>query len=181
MSRPTRYFILFSLPITLSFGLWVLWEARWARDAWFWTHVGFLCVALSGLVMAVLTAILYLWQSSQLKSKHPGSVFFKLPALGTLEKLHFMALSSGVIFFSLGILSGLFWATDRKELHNILNDPKAMLSFLTCFLYWVIVSLRLSALGRGQKVAAGTLIVFALLFVTFMSSYVAPSSFHRGL
>ena len=87
----------------------------------------------------------------------------------------------GVILFSLGILSGLFWASDIKELNGILKDPKVALSFLTCFLYWVIVSLRLSSLRRGQKIALGTLLVFVLLFVTFMSASVVPSSFHRGL
>ena len=188
MSRPTRFVALCSLPVVSSFALWALWQARgasgdavWVKDAWFWTHVGFLCAALSGLVMAVLSALLYLWQSHQLKSKHPGKAFFRLPALDTLEKVHFRMLAGGVIFFSLGILSGFFWASDLREMRTLWHDPKVTLSFLTCALYWVILSLRMSALKRGQKIAAGTLVVFALLFVTFLSSYYAPSSFHRGL
>ena len=188
MSRSTRFVTLFSLPIVLSFALWALWEARgvsgnavWTRGAWFWTHIGFLIVALSGLLMAVISALLYLWQSSQLKSKKPGAALYKLPALDTLETIHFRALTAGVAFFSLGILSGFFWASDLREMGSLWRDPKVGLSFLTCFLYWVIVSLRLSSLRRGQKIAAGTLIVFVLLFFTFMSSYYAPSAFHRWL
>ena len=188
MSRSTRFLTVFSLPIVLSFSLWALWQARgvsggavWSKDAWFWTHVGFLVVALSALVMAVLSALFYLWVSSQLKCKHPGVVPYKLPALDTLEKIHFRTLTAGVAFFSLGILSGFFWASDLREMRSLWRDPKVALSFLTCLLCWVIVSLRLSALRRGQKIAAGTLIVFVLLFFTFMSSYFAPSMFHRGL
>ena len=188
MSRSPRFFVLCSLPVAMALALGALWQARgpsgnsvWAKDAWFWTHVGFLCVALSGLVMAVISALLYLWQSHQLKSKDPGGAFFNLPALNTLEKVHFRALAAGVVFFSLGILSGFFWASDLREMGSLWRDPKVTLSFLTCSLYWVILSLRLSALGRGQKIAAGTLVVFVLLFATFLSSYYAPSSFHRGL
>ena len=187
MSRSTRFLMLCSLPVVLAFALWVLWQARgssgnavWAKDAWFWTHVGFLCVALSGLVMAVLSALLYLWQSYQLKSKHPDRTFFKLPALDTLEKIHFRALAAGVVFFSLGILSGFFWAKETKELPEALKDPMVALSFLTCILYWVILSVRLSALRRGQKIAASTVFVFVLLFVILMSTFYFPSGFHKG-
>ena len=108
-------------------------------------------------------------------------LFPKLPALDTLDAMHFKTLLGGVILFSLGILSGLFWATDLKKLDDILRDPKVLLSFLTCAIYWVIVSLRLSALRRGQKIALGTLLAFGLLFATFMSSYYLPSAFHGSV
>ncbi|MGH7198010.1 MAG: hypothetical protein ACREH5_04625, partial [Candidatus Omnitrophota bacterium] len=78
------------------------------------------------------------------------------------------------------ILSGLAWATEMRELGSVLKDPKVALSFLTCLLYWVILAFRLSALRRGQKIAVGTLLVFALLFVTLLSSTYAPSEFHKG-
>ena len=150
-------------------------------NIWFWIHISLFLSGVLGLVTALGTAVLYLWQSAQLKSKHPGKVFFRLPALDTLDRLHFRALGAGVILFSLGILSGLFWASDLKAWRDILRDPKVILSFFTCFLYWVLLCLRLSALRRGQKIAFGTLLAFALLFITFISSYFAPSSFHRGL
>ena len=180
------YFVLFLLPLTLLVWLLVFWgrennSALWVKNTWFWAHVSFIVAGLSGLVTAVSSAALYLWQSSQIKSKHPGGVFLHLPSLDTLDKIHYRALVGGVILFSLGILSGLFWASDRQELGGILRDPKALLSFLTCAIYWVIVSMRLSAMRRGQKIALGTLLAFGLLFVTFMSSYYLPSSFHRGI
>ena len=182
-----RFLTLFSLPIVLLLMLFsmphasrVPGEQAWAVDAWFWVHITFIFSGLAGFVTALSSAVMYLLQSSQLKSKHPGKIFLKLPALDTLDKIHFRSLAGGVILFSLGILSGLYWATDLKEFGQIIRDPKVLLSLLTCFMYWVIVGLRLSALRRGQKIAAGTLVVFLLLFMTMMSSYYAPSSFHRG-
>ena len=185
--RPRKiYFILFLLPAALFAALLIEWghesqSALWIKNVWFWAHVGFISTGLSGLVTAVLSATLYLLQSSKLKAKRLDSSFLKLPSLDTLDKIHFRALIGGVVLFSLGILSGLFWASDRRELGDIFRDPKVSLSFVTCLIYWVIVSLHLSALGRGQKIALGTLFAFALLFATFMSSYYLPSSFHRGL
>ena len=147
---------------------------------WFWAHVGFLTAGSVAFAISVGAAILYLTQSSRLKSKHPGKLFLKLPPLETLDSVHFRTLMAGVILFTLGILSGLFWATDLRQLSNIVRDPKVWLSFLTCAIYWVIVSLRASALRRGQKIALGTLLAFGLLFATFMSSYYLPSYFHGG-
>jgi ABC-type uncharacterized transport system permease subunit len=182
-----RFLTLFSLPVTLLLTLFALWHARpalgdpaWTSDAWFWMHIGFMFMGLAGFVTALSSAMMYLLQSSQLKSRHPGKTFLTLPALDTLDKIHFRSLVGGVILFSLGILSGLYWATDLQKLSQIIRDPKVLLSLLTCFLYWLIVGLRISALRRGQKIAVGTLVVFLLLFTTMMSSYYAPSSFHRG-
>jgi len=49
-------------------------------------------------------------------------------------------------------------------LHELFKDPKVILSLLTGFFYWMIFGLRLLTLRRGQKIALGTLLVFALLF-----------------
>ena len=136
---------------------------------------GLLC-----LVLAVTSAFLYLLQSAQIKSRHPGKIFFKLPSLDKLDRVHFQYLSAGVIFFSLGLLSGVFWAKNLNEFGQILKDPMAVLSFATCFFYWVIFSLRLSALRRGQKIAAGTVLAFFLLVLTLLSPGLCPAGFHKG-
>ena len=148
---------------------------------WFAFHLIFIFLGLAAFVLALLSAVMYLAQASQLKSKHPGSISLKLPSLDALDRLHFRSLTAGVILFSLGIASGLHRATDLKEAGQILHDPRVVLSFFTCLLYWIIFGFRLMAIRRGQKIALGTLLVFILLFMTVTSSYIAPSVFHRGL
>ena len=182
-----RFLMLFSLPIVLLISLLAIIRSGQAPDValstdsgWFWFHIGFILTGLAGLLTAGSSAVMYLLQSSQLKSKHLGNIFLKLPSLDTLDRIHFRSLVWGVVLFSLGILSGLFWAENLKELGQLSQDPKVLLSFLTCAMYWVILSLRLSALRRGHKIVVGTVFIFALLVLTLVSSYYAPAGFHRG-
>ncbi len=183
-----RFFTLFALPGAMILMLLNIQhqqplpvDGEAAQTLWFWIHISFMLVSFAGFFTAVSSALMYLLQSRQIKSKHPGKFFLKLPALDTLDRTHFRAMVWGSILFTLGILSGLFWATHLQQLGPIIADPKVIMSFITCALYWVIISLRLSNLRRGQKIALGTLIAFAFLFTTIAISYVMPSAFHRGL
>lgn len=151
-----------------------------AAENWLWVHMALLMTGLAGLAVSVGSALMYLVQSAQIKSKHLGKIFFKLPSLDALDRIHFTYLTAGVIFFSLGLLSGIFWAKKLDEFGKIFRDPMAILSFVTAFFYWVIFMLRLSTLRRGQKIAAGTVLAFFLLIVTLLSSSLCPAGFHKG-
>lgn len=187
MQRKAKFLMLFSLPIVLIFCLFAILLAEQKNVAfsapgsgWLWFHTSFILAGFSSLIISVSSAMMYLLQSSQLKSKHLGKIFLKLPSLNTLDQLHFTSLAWGVVLFSIGMLTGLLWAKTSRELHEVLKDPTVRLSFLTCSMYWIILSFRFSALRRGQKIAAGTVLVFGLLFLTLLSSNYAPTGFHRG-
>ena len=150
------------------------------RDAWFWLHISFFAAGSMGLAGAVLSAGAYLWQSRQLKSKHLGKIFFKLPSLEELDKVHSRFLGIGIILFSLGIVSGVFWAKKFEGVGCIFKDPKVLLSFITCFFYWLILSLRLLTLRRGQKIAMGSLLASILLFLTFASTHQLSALLYQG-
>ncbi len=183
-----RSLMLFSLPIGLLFSfLAALVEQRAATPlekplspVWLWIHTSLIFSGLVCLITAFSSAAMYLMQSAQLKSKKLGNIFLKFPSLGALDKIHFRSLAWGVFLFSLGILSGVFWAKNMNELGALRKDPKIALSFLTCLLYGIILLFRLSPMRRGQKIALGTVIIFVLLFVTLISSTFAPSGYHRG-
>ena len=147
-------------------------------NGWLWVHFGPILAGLAGLAAAVSSAALYLWQSHQLKSKHPGPSLMRLPSLDALDKVHVRSLIVGAGLFSLGLFAGVVWAGDLRELRSVLRDPRAVLSLITCLMIWAIVSLRLSSLQRGQKIAAGTLIVFFLLSLAIVSSHIMPGALH---
>lgn len=177
--HPARYFVFFSLPAAILIFLCAviyLYPAGGpaaGREAgpWLWLHLGLILCGLAGLLTAVSSAMMYLLQSAQLKSRHPGSTFFKLPSLDSLDRVHFVSLIWGTLLFSLGILSGILWARDLRELGRVFYDKKVILSLATCLMYWGILLLRFSSLRRGQKIAVGTVFIFILLFVTIVSSH----------
>ena len=182
-----KFLMLFSLPIVLVFCLFaiVLVEQKDSSavasgSGWLWLHLSFILTGFSSLIIAVSSALMYLLQSAQLKSKHPGKIFLKLPALDTLDRIHFRALAWGVILFSLGSLMGFLWVKNANDLKQVLRDPTVILSFVTCLIYWVILSFRLSALRRGQKIAISTILVFVLIFLTLLTSSIGSTGFHRG-
>lgn len=148
------------------------------ENVWLWTHLGLVIAGIAGIAGAVVCAALYLWQSFQLKSKHPDASFMRLPSLDALDRMHFRSLIGGVLLFTLGLLAGVVWAGDLRELGELRRDPRAVLSLVACFLFWVIVSVRLSILRRGQKIALSTLIAFLLLSMAVVSSHIVPGAFH---
>lgn len=177
--HPARYFIFFSLPaVILIFLCAVIYfhpiprgDAGDVSARWLFLHVGLILLGLAGLLTAVSSAVMYLIQRSQLKSKHPDEVFFKLPSLDALDRVNFISLVWGILFFSLGMVSGVLWAGDLNALTKAFYDKKVILSAVTCIMYWTILWLRASSLRRGHKIAVGTVFVFLLLFLTIVSTH----------
>lgn len=136
-----------------------------------WLHLAFVFAGLTLFVVAVSSAALYLFQSRQLKSHRPGRIFLNLPSLDALDRIHAWSLVAGVLLFSIGLLSGFFWAESERKLSLMGRDLTVVLSAAACLLYWGIVALRVSSIGRGRKIALGTLGVFALLFLAVLNAH----------
>jgi ABC-type uncharacterized transport system permease subunit len=63
-----------------------------------WIHIGFIVTSLACFFVAVLCAALYLFESYKLKSKHLGKIFFDLPSLAGLDRVHFVTCGWGGFF-----------------------------------------------------------------------------------
>lgn len=177
---------IFSLPLVLLLSVMLgsrltAGENNELTGMWLRLHLGFLLAGLASLIVSVSAALMYLWQSAQLKSRRPGQPFVMLPPLANLDRVHFRSLLWGVVLFSLGIAAGVGWAKDRHVLSAVWHDPKALLSLAGCLLCWVVVSIRLSAMRRGQKIAIGTLVAGIILLLAIGSVHVAPGAIHGGM
>ncbi len=153
-----------------------LWH-RW----WLWIHLGLIFTGFFFLAAAGAAALMYLFQSAQLKSHHPNALSLRLPSLDSIDRLHLLALFWGILFFSLGILTGLLWANESHALANVFRLPKVSLSLVTCLAYWAVWAVRVSALRRGQKIAYSTLLLGGLLVLTFVSAYAVPAKTVAGV
>jgi ABC-type uncharacterized transport system permease subunit len=138
---------------------------------WLWVHLSFVFSGLTIFAIAVSCAALYLFQSNQLKSHRPGPFFLGLPSLDVLDRIHTYSLVTGVVLFSSGLLSGLFFAESKNKVPLLAKDPTVTLSVTACILYWAIVAVRLSSLSRGRKIAISTLGVFAILTLAVLNAH----------
>ena len=135
------------------------------------------CALLSdaAFLIAFLSGVLFLMQDHQLKHKHMGVLFHRLPSLGRLDFVNFISISTGFVlltcgtvlgFIGAGQLMGRWWNGDPKEVMTV------MLWGAYCALWIVRVRSKL----RGRRVAMLSVAGFSLVLLTFLgASWVVPS------
>ena len=115
------------------------------------------------------TALLYLIQDNNLKNKHLGPIFSRLPDLSFLDRLNYKSIGLGFPILTLAIISGMLWAKDiwGSYWNWHLREVSSLVLWL---LYAVILHVRLSSKLRGRKVALLSLLAFFVIIFTLFSS-----------
>ena len=130
-------------------------------------HITCALLSYAAFLAAFVSAILFLIQDHQLKRKHMGVLFHKLPALGELDRINFLSISIGFALLSCGTIlgfigagqmTGQWWTGDPKEVMTVL------LWGAYCFL-WVA---RVRSSLRGRRVAMLSIMGFSLVLLTFL-------------
>jgi ABC-type transport system involved in cytochrome c biogenesis permease subunit len=162
----------FVLPVVLMLGLALPTELRTLalgagiRSAWTWAHVTLALVGLAALVLNFATALMYLLQERQLKGKHPGSLYYHLPSLDTLDRLSYRTLTLGFPFLTAALLLGTVRGGARIWASIFGGDPLVSLSFLAWIVYAATLSGRLTGWWRGRRAAYFAVAGFWLLLLT---------------
>jgi ABC-type transport system involved in cytochrome c biogenesis permease subunit len=121
----------------------------------------------TGLFLTSVGAIMYLIQESELKSKKPHTFYYRLPSLEVCDELYYRSLVFGLMFLSLGILTGVVWAS-RTWRGPWQLDPKIVASVVTWIIYLILFSTRLRGSGRRRRAAYLAIFGFAAVMVTFL-------------
>jgi ABC-type uncharacterized transport system permease subunit len=132
-------------------------------------HIG---VALTGLaVFAVATgvAVAFLLQERQVKGKHFGVLFERLPSLELLDGLNRRLVTWGFIALSLTLVSGLGVAARSGDARDFQGVE------ITTAVAWLVfaglLQARVLAGWRGRRVAWLTMAGFGLLVLSFVGTY----------
>ena len=129
---------------------------------------------------AFVSGALFLIQDSQLKRKHMGWLFHRLPALGTLDRVNLVSIGVGFGLLSLGLffgmvgsrlLMGRWWQWGSKELLTL----ALWASYLAL---WLV---RLRSTLRGRKVALLSILGFLLALFTCIGANRLFGSWHPYL
>jgi ABC-type transport system involved in cytochrome c biogenesis permease subunit len=140
-------------------------EATWL----FPIHTTSLFFAYAAFVVVFIASIMYLLQERELKLKHFGIAFHRLPALATIDEISAVAASIGFAFLTLGIIAGMSWSFARDG-RVWRNDPKEILAAMTWLLYLALLSQRHLAGWGGRRAAWVGVAGFALVLCTFFGA-----------
>jgi ABC-type transport system involved in cytochrome c biogenesis permease subunit len=153
----------------------------------FWVHIASLMFAYATFAIAAVLGLTYMLQFTEIKKKHLGYLYTRLPSLHVLDAMNSRAVWVGWTCLTLGLAVGVFWAGQARALTpdnaNLqamsLGDPKVFIAVLT----WVLYSFSLVArriLGwHGRRAAWLSAVGFAIVLLNFpLVSYFIPNS-HR--
>ena len=141
--------------------------------AWIWVHIALATVGIAAFVLNFAGAVMYILQERQLKGKRPGTFYYRLPALETLDRLTYRTLALGFPFLTVGLVLGAVWAGTAWG-SVFAFDPLAMFSFVAWGIYAATLAGRAAAGWHGRRAAYFAVMGFAALVVTLGAGLFLP-------
>jgi len=152
------------------------------RSPMFGVHVTAALMGYVALAISAVYGVMYLLQYRQLKQKHVGLLFQRLPNLETLSRLNIGALAHGWIGLTVAIVAGAIWATTLEvsgQLEgNFLTDPKFLLTVALWALYGLCLVGRYSLHWANRTLATVSIVGFALMLGSSLTVNLLLRSFH---
>jgi ABC-type transport system involved in cytochrome c biogenesis permease subunit len=152
---------------------------------WFWIHVSSLLFAYASFGLAGVIGLTYMVQFKEIKKKHLGYFYTRLPSLQTLDVMNARAVAVGWLFLTLGVVVGAIWtaqaraaAPDDPNLRAMaLGDPKIFIAVLTWAVYTFAVLARLTLGWTGRRAAWLSAVGFAIVLLNLLPiSYFVTTS-----
>ena len=103
-------------------------------------HVALIVFANAGFAFGAISAMLYLWQESQLKKHRSSVVTRRLPSLSTLQTVARRSITFAFPVYAAGLLLGIFRAI-QENLPQWWFDPRIMMSGLVWITFGIYLTL----------------------------------------
>ena len=144
---------------------------------WFWVHVSSLLFAYASFALAGVLGVTYMLQFKEIKKKHLGYFYTRLPSLQILDVMNSRAVAVGWIFLTFGVIVGAVWtaqartiAPDDPNLRAMsIDDPKIFVALLTWLVYSFAVLARRTFGWSGRRAAWLSSVGFAFAMVNFLA------------
>ncbi len=124
-------------------------------------HIVTALMGVAFFAIAAGVALMYLLQEREVKGKHFGALFFRLPPLDALDRMNQRLVRAGFVVFTVALLTGALVAS-RVWKNAWQWDPQQVRSLVVWVLYGGLVQLRHTGL-HGRRYAVLTLVGFALV------------------
>ena len=145
------------------------------ESPWFGVHVASLLFAYASFALACVIGITYVLLFKEIKAKHLGFFYKRLPSLDSLDLMNARTVTVGWVFLTVGVLIGTIWATEAKggpifdprvQAMSI-ADPKILGAVVCWGIYTFALYARRAGWG-GKRAAYISAIGFAIVLFNFV-------------
>jgi ABC-type uncharacterized transport system permease subunit len=135
------------------------------------------------LLLAAVTAYVYLLGCRRLKHKEIAKVIGKVPNIQKLERINLIGLKAAFIFVTIGATSGIGGAWLERgslqiELLDFLWDSKILGSLITWLLLLLVLTAHYLRLIKGKRTAQTTLVAFVWILFAFVGCTILCDTKH---
>lgn len=144
------------------------------RSPLFTVHVVSMLFAYASFALASVLGVTYVLLFKEIKAKHLGYFYTRLPSLQMLDVMNGRIVTIGWIFLTLGIGIGGIWiaqltsSSDPRIEEMSFGDPKILVALLSWVLYSFAVLARRAIGWTGRRAAWLSAIGFAIVLLNFV-------------
>jgi ABC-type uncharacterized transport system permease subunit len=144
------------------------------RSPLFTLHILTVLFAYASFALACVLGVTYVLLFKEIKAKHLGFFYDRLPSLQTLDVMNGRAIVVGWIFLTCGLAIGGIWASQvqtvadpRVQSMNV-GDPKILIAVLSWAMYSFALFARRAIGWTGRRAAILSAIGFAIVLLNFL-------------
>lgn len=140
----------------------------------FTVHVLSMLCAYASFGLASVLGLTYVLLFKEIKAKHVGFFYARLPPLRVLDVMNARAVAIGWIFLTVGVAVGGFWATqvhaspDPRAQAMSVADPKILIAIILWLVYSFALFARRTMGWAGRRSAWLSAIGFVLVLLNFV-------------
>jgi ABC-type transport system involved in cytochrome c biogenesis permease subunit len=144
------------------------------RSPLFTIHVVSLLFAYASFALACVLGLTYVLLFKEIKAKHLGFFYARLPSLQVLDVMNGRVLTIGWVFLTIGLLVGGVWATqvqaspDPRAQAMSVADPKILVALVSWAVYSFALYARRAIGWSGRRTAWLSAIAFAIVLLNFV-------------
>jgi ABC-type transport system involved in cytochrome c biogenesis permease subunit len=137
-------------------------------------HVLSMLLAYACFALAFVVGVTYALLFKEIKAKHLGFFYARLPSLQVLDAMNGRAITIGWIFLTAGIAIGGIWATqvqsspDPRAQAMSLGDPKILVALVSWGVYAFAVFARRAIGWTGRRAAWLSALAFVIVLLNFV-------------
>ena len=141
-------------------------------------HVSSLLFAYASFALACVVGITYVLLFKEIKAKHLGFFYARLPSLQVLDRMNQRTIAIGWICLTIGIVAGVMFAAQARASSSAALDPRVQAMSLgdpkifVALLCWAVYSFEVFAARRigwgGRRTAYLSALGFSIVLLNFV-------------